>query len=77
MSKKIKNGLLKVTFTHILANGTHSCWFKFKEASLSYLCHYWRNKEAFRYLKIYQKLDNGKCGQKLGYITRDKAELNF
>ncbi|SNS02641.1 hypothetical protein [Flavobacterium sp. ov086] len=77
MSTKLKNGLLKVTFSHILANGTDSCWFKFKEASLQYLSYYWRSKEDFRYLKIYQKLENGSCGPKIGYITRDKAELNF
>lgn len=73
---KLKNGLLKVTFNHILANGTNSCWFKFKEATLSYLCHYWRNKDEFFYLKIYTKNDDGSCGPQIGYITRSSQNLN-
>jgi hypothetical protein len=74
---KIKNGLLLVTFSHTLKNGKDSCWFKFKEATLSYLCHYWRSKEGFRYLKIYEKLENGSCGRKIGYVTLDKSELSI
>lgn len=75
MSKKIKNGLLKVTFSHTTKNGTNSCWFKFKEATLSYLCHYWRNQKGFRYLKIYEKLDNGSCGSQIGWINHTKSDL--
>nr|WP_294931275.1 hypothetical protein [uncultured Flavobacterium sp.] len=77
MSTKLKNGLLKVTFNHILKNGTNSCWFKFKEASLQYLSYYWRSKEAFKYLKIYLKNEDGSCGPQIGYITRNKEHLNF
>ena len=66
---KIKNGLLKVTFSHTTKNGTTSCWFKFKEATLSYLCHYWRNQKGFRYLKIFEKLENGSCGRQIGFVT--------
>jgi hypothetical protein len=73
---KLKNGLLKVTFFHTTKNGTNSCWFKFKEATLSYLCYYWRNQTGFRYLKIYEKLENGTCGNKIGYITMTTQNLS-
>ena len=77
MSYKIKNGLCKVTFSHTVKNGTNSCWFKFKEATLSYLSFYWRNQKGFRYLKIYSKLSDGSCGPQIGYITLSKSQLDF
>jgi len=76
MSKKIKNGLLKVTFSHTTKNGTNSCWFKFKESTLSYLCHYWRSQKGFRYLKIYEKLENGSCGKQIGWLNHSKSDLS-
>ena len=71
MSQKIKNALLKVTFTNILKNGTNSCWLPVKkEAFLSTIAKYWYSKANFHYLKIYDK----DTRQQIGYITRQKID---
>ncbi len=76
MSLIVKNALIKVTFEHILTNGTNSCWFKVKSTYFSYMIKYWRNQRGFRYLKIYPKLDNGSAGNQIGFITQGTFQYN-
>lgn len=68
---KFKKVIVKVTFTPetVLANGTNSCWFRYKVASIAYLIKYWRPKPNFYYLKVYD-YSTGKVGEQLGFVTR-------
>jgi hypothetical protein len=76
MSLLVKNAFLKVHFHTFLSNGRKFCWLKVKSSFFSYVERYWKSKEDFHYLKIYERNDDGSCGRQIGYISRTSSEFH-
>jgi hypothetical protein len=71
---RIHQGLAKVVFKdRIFKNGKNYIWIRLSRAYLDNLNDYWKFKQGFYYMKIYQFNRRTRVvGRQIAYITLDK-----